>query len=34
MLQTVEITDYPLAKEYAIKQARALEKKRAENTSR
>ena len=28
MLQTVEITEYPLAKEYAIKQARALQKKK------
>ena len=28
MLQTVEITDYTLAKEYAIKQARVLSKKK------
>ena len=28
MLQTVEITDYTLAREYVIKQARALSKKK------
>ena len=33
MLQTVEINDYTLAKEYAIKQARFLQKKKGKTLS-